>query len=218
MKNDMEKNLDNNLFVLFLISFGQVIKLVTTSNSLKKQGLAVNEKFFNVLDSYQITGNYQKIFLFNVLNRQRNWVLLGLKSLYTFSVPFATPYNKENIEFCFKLNGPQLSARFFHRSFLRYQTKQFSNVLSPNFGVGLNNSRLKVFIKKVLNRISCKNKFLDNGYQYTYSNSHDQYIYKIENLINNTIYEYVSDLYKININSLKKLPYSKKSISVKHAI
>jgi len=169
------------------------------------------EKFFNVLDSYQIIGNYQKIFLFNVLNRQRNWVLPGLKSLYTFSEPFATPYNKENIEFCFKLNGPQLSARFFHRSFLRYQTRQFSNISSPNFGVGLNNSRLKVFIKKVFNRIGYKNKFLDNGYQYTYSNRQDQYIYKIENLINNTTYEYVSDLYKININSLKKLPYSKKA-------
>lgn len=169
------------------------------------------EKFFDVLKSYDTPGNYQKIFLFNVLNRQRNWVLPGLRSLYSFAEPFATPYNKKNIEFCFKLNGSQLSDRAFHRSFLRSQTTQFSNISSPNFGGGLDDSKLKVLLKKVFNKLGYKNKFLDTGGQYTYSNREGQYIYKIENLINKTTYEYVSDLYKVSVNNLKSLPLSKKA-------
>ena len=169
------------------------------------------EKFFDILNNYNTPGNYQKIFLFNILNRQRNWVLPGLRSLYTFSEPLATPYNKKNIEFCFRLRGSQLSDRSFHRSFLKSQSSQFSKISSPNFGAGLNDSKLRVFFKKILNRLGYKNKFLDTGGQYTYSNREERYIYKIENMINQSTYEFISDMYKINDKDLKKLSLSKKA-------
>jgi hypothetical protein len=185
-------------------------KFISTGGALSSL-LNNKESFFEVIGNYEATGNYQKIFLFNVLNRQRNWVLPGLRSLYKFSEPFATPYNKNNIEFCFRLNGRQLSDRSFHRSFLRHQSSKFSNITSPNFGSGLDNSKFEIFFKKVVNKLGYKNKFLNNDYQYTYSNREGQYIYVIDKLIKETTYEFVSDLYKVNINSLKALRNSQKA-------